>query len=156
MTADPQGAPTFERDPFGRLVVVLPSGERVVGVSPVRAFPLSDPDRFVSLCDEKGREVLLLERLADLPPSSARIVAEELSRREFLPVIRKVLHLGAGPWPIEWHVLTDRGQTRFLLAGEDQVRRLPEGGALITDLAGLRYRFPTPDHHSQRILRRFV
>ena len=53
------------RDAWGRLVLIDADGRRHVGVEPVRAFPISDPRGWISLCDIHGRELLSIE---PLPP----------------------------------------------------------------------------------------
>src|SRR5689334_23727308 len=42
---------SLERNPAGRLVLTRANGETHAGVEPVRTFPISDPDRFISLVD---------------------------------------------------------------------------------------------------------
>ena len=46
----------LHHDAWGRLVLVDDEGHKYVGVEPVRAFPISDPDHFISLCDAESRE----------------------------------------------------------------------------------------------------
>ncbi len=65
-------------DTFGRLVLTDADGERHVGVEPVRAFPLSHPDRFVALVDERGREVFTVDDPSTLPPAVRSVLEAEL------------------------------------------------------------------------------
>ena len=61
--------------------------------------------------------------------------------------------------PAEWHVATNRGNRTFILKGEDDIRRLPDGRVVITDSDGLRYLILDPrklDSHSRRTLERFM
>jgi hypothetical protein len=145
-------------DPFGRLVVTLPGGQSVSGITPVRCFPFSAPNERISLCDERGREVLCVPDLAHLPAEARALLEQELARREFLPRVQRILSISPPPDPTQWHVLTDRGEVRFSLASDDQVRRMPPG-ALIIDTRGLRYRIldvAALDLHSRRLLHRFL
>ena len=71
----------LNQDEWGRLVLTDPEGRRQVGVEPVRGFPLTDPDRWISLCDADGREVLFIESMADLPEATRRILNGELALR---------------------------------------------------------------------------
>ncbi len=146
-------------DPFGRLVLIDAEGERHVGVEPVRAFPLSDPGRWISLVDDSGREVAMVERLDDLAPPVRHLLEQELGRREFVPTITRIVRVSGDTTPNEWEVETDRGPTRFTLDSEDQVRRLGPGRALITDARGLRYHVPDAqglDPASRRTLERYL
>ena len=146
-------------DAFGRLVLSLPAGERFCGVVPVRGFPFSAPGTCISFCDEHGHEVFFLTDLALLAPSVRQLLEADLARREFIPVIRNIYSVSAGAEPTDWHVLTDRGETRFVLNNEDNIRRMGSRGALITDSHGIRFRIENTaalDAHSRRVLRRYL
>ncbi len=146
-------------DAFGRLVLIGTNGERHVGVEPVRAFPLSHPNRFVALVDEKGREVCTIDDPSTLPASVRLVLEAELKKREFVPVLHRVFWTSAESPPAEWEVETDRGVTRFTIDADDQIRRLGEGRVLITDTRGLRYLVPDTsglDPRSLRALERYL
>jgi hypothetical protein len=146
-------------DPFGRLVLTLPAGERFCGVVPVRGFPFSAPGTCISFCDENGHELFFLSDLAQLSTSVRQLLEADLARREFIPVIRSIYSVSAGAEPTDWHVLTDRGETRFVLNNEDNIRRMGLHGALVTDSHGIRFQIEDSrglDAHSRRILRRYL
>ena len=145
-------------DAWGRLVVETSEGTRHVGVEPVHAFPISEPGRWIALCDAEGREIVCLESLDVLSPEARALVEGELARREFMPVIRKIVRISGDSVPSHWDVETDRGPTRFTLDSEDDVRRVGPHRVLITDARKLRYHVPdtrTLDPHSRRLLERF-
>ena len=106
-------------DAWGRLVLTDVAGRRHVGVQPVRAFPISDPRHGISLCDADGHEVLWLDDLDDLPEPLRRLLEEDLSRRELVPVLQRIVRISAPVEPSEWEVETDRGPTRFILDSEE-------------------------------------
>ncbi len=149
----------LSRDAWGRLVLVDEQGERHVGVEPVRAFPLSDPTHWISLCDGHGRELVQVASLDDLEPALRQLIDEELQTREFVPTILKIVKVHGEISPADWDVETDRGKTRFTLDNEDDVRRLDPQRVLITDAQKLRYYIPNIralDHTSRRILDRYL
>jgi hypothetical protein len=149
----------LHHDAWGRLVLTDADGRQHVGVEPVRAFPVSAPRHGVALCDADGREVLWLDRLEDLPPPLRRLLEEELARREFVPVLRRIVRISAPSEPSEWEVETDRGPTRFLLNNEDDVHRLDGRRAMIKDAHGIRYLIPDThalDAASRRLLERYL
>lgn len=150
---------TLEYDDFGRLVLTVPSGARHVGVIPVRGFPFSAPSTCISFCDGNGREVYFLADLAQLRPAARELLEADLARREFIPRIQKIYSVSTGAEPTDWHVMTDRGETRFVLNNEDSIRRLGVSGALITDSHGVRLKIDDTrllDSTSRRILRRYL
>jgi hypothetical protein len=149
----------LHRDTFGRLVYTDAAGGRHVGVEPVRAFPLSAPRHGVALCDAGGRELVWIENLDDLAPEVRAIVEEEAARREFVPILKRIVRISAPIEPSEWEVVTDRGPTRFTLNNEDDVHRLDGGRALIKDSQGLRYLIADLDRldaASRRLLERYL
>ena len=93
------------------------------------------------------------------PACPTRQIEEELARREFVPVIRRILRVSAAVEPSEWDVETDRGPTSFVLDSEDDVHELDEYRALVTDAHGIRYLIPDVrrlDAHSRHLLERFL
>lgn len=148
----------LHQDAWGRLVLTL-DGREHVGVTPVRGFPLSDPRHGVSLCDAEGHELVWVEDLEALPAVLRRNLEEQLARREFVPVVRRIYKISAAVEPSEWEVETDRGRTRFLLNSEDDVHPLSEHRALLTDSHGIRYLIPdlrALDTASRRLLERYL
>lgn len=146
-------------DSFGRLVLSLATGEQFSGVVPVRGFPFTAPGACISFCDEHGHEVFFLSDLSQLAAPVRELLEADLARREFIPVIRNIYSVSAGAEPTDWHVLTDRGETRFVLNSEDNIRRMGLHGALVTDSHGIRFRIEDAralDAHSRRTLRRYL
>jgi hypothetical protein len=154
-----QDVPVLHVDARGRLSLTLASGETFADVAPFRSFPFTEPDRWISFCDEKGHEVFALADPALLAPESRALLAAELARREFIPQIRRIFSVSAGAEPTTWHVETDRGETTFVLPSEDNIRRLGADGAVVTDASGVRHRIVEMqrlDKNSRLILRRYL
>lgn len=146
-------------DSWGRLVFTDPQGREHVGVEAVRAFPITDPQHGISLCDAEGREVLWLDDLAAVPASARKLLEESLARRQFLPTLLRIVQTHGAIEPCEWEVETDCGPTRFALKSEEDVRRLAGHCAIVTDVHGVRYLIPdvrTLDAASRRVLERYL
>jgi hypothetical protein len=149
----------LERDEQSRLVVVDATGQRHAPVEPIRAFPISEPQRWISLCDPNGREIAQIEDLNSLPVEQRELLIEELARCEFVPLIQRIESISSLAEPSEWSVVTDRGPTRFVLNSDEHVRRLGPERVLILDSHGLRYLIPNLkqlDAHSRRLLSRYL
>jgi hypothetical protein len=151
---------TLERDAWGQLVMSCPDGRRIVGVEPIRAFPISGRDSVVSICDAEGHELVCLDSLEQLPPETRKTVEEDLASREFMPVVRKVVRVLAETDPSEWHIVTDRGPLTFLMEdSDDDVRRLGPNSFLLVDMHNIRYLIANVqqlDAASRRILDRYL
>lgn len=149
----------LERDSYGRLVFTDEAGIAHVGVVPVQAFPIDAPGENVSLVAADGHELVFIPQLSGLDADTRRMVLEEIAQRDFLPVIDRLLSVSTLATPSTWEVQTDRGLTRFVLKGEEDIRRLHDGGLLITDRHGVTYRVLNMrklDRHSRKLLDRFL
>ncbi|MTV37968.1 cyanophycin metabolism-associated DUF1854 family protein [Duganella radicis] len=147
------------RNPFGKLVLTTTEGVVHEGVSPVRAFPVQAPEDGISLLNNDGKEVAWIDRIADLPAAIGALVSEELSGREFMPEIARINSVTSYATPCTWSVKTDRGDTEFVLRGEEDIRRLTIDTLLITDIHGIHYLIRDLrelDKHSKKIIDRFL
>jgi len=149
---------TLERNPYGKLVLTLPGGRRVEGVVPVRAFPIQAPECDISLLDTDGHEVAWIDDLAAVPEPAQGLLRESLAGREFMPEILAILGVSGFSTPCTWHVRTDRGETRFVLRGDEDIRRLAGNTLLVTDAHGIQFLIrdmTALDRDSRRLLDRF-
>lgn len=129
------------RRPHGRLDFVAADGAVHEDVDLLRAFPVTAPLGPVAVVAADGTELAWLDALDGLPEAFRARLLEELSAREFLPVIVRIESI-ADTDPAEWTVTTDRGPRRFTVGSPEDVDRLPDGSAFVVDTAGVRYRFP--------------
>ncbi len=160
MQSSVHGDFTLERDAWGQLALVLPDGRRQAGVEVARAFPISAPGEYVSICDAEGHEIMCIEDPSALPPRVLAALDEELARREFVPVVVRIEAVFADTDPSQWRIATDRGPTTFLMEDSDNdVRRLGPNRILLVDTHGIRYLIPDArrlDGASRRILDRYL
>jgi hypothetical protein len=151
---------SLDRNVWGQLVLVLPDGRRVEGVEVVRAFPISEPGEYVSICDAESHELICIEDPSSLPPAVLELLEEELQRREFVPVVLRIDSVSADTDPSQWRIVTNRGPTSFFMEDSDHdVRRLGPNRILLVDTHGIRYLIPDTqrlDSGSRRILDRYL
>jgi len=144
-------------DEEGQLWAVTP-GETRIAVFARRAFPLSAPERFVSLVDEHHFERACFATLDVLSATAREVLSKALERCEFLPQVRGILSIVQEATLSRWEVETDRGPRRFTVDQEDHVRPLEDGRHLVSDSHGMRYLVPVPselDVVSRKLLARF-
>jgi len=140
------------RDTFGVLKLKRDEGRDEVAVRPTRAFPLSDPHRFVALVDAGGTELALIEDLAALPPKPRELLLQELEQSYFLPQVLAVQQITDDFGVQRWEVETDRGARTFEVRSREDLRWVHPGHLLIRDVDGNRYevkRFEDLDHASR-------
>ena len=153
--------PTFQlrRNAFGRLVFQGADGQAHEGVLPVRAFPISQPGRGLSLVTADGHELLWIDQLADLPADARALVEEELASREFMPEIRKLKSVSAFATPPSGRSRPTGARRPSALRGEEDIRRLNAQTLLIADNHGIFYLIRdlmSLDKHSRKLLDRFL
>ncbi|MGY8524827.1 cyanophycin metabolism-associated DUF1854 family protein [Paracidovorax citrulli] len=147
------------RNAAGRLVLRDAQGQVHEGVVPVRAFPISASDDGVAIVSADGHEVCWLPTLSGLPEPLRQLLEDELGVRDFMPQIRRIVTVSTFATPSTWEVETDRGPTRFVLRGEEDIRRLAGGTLLISDSHGIHYLIrgvQSLDKASRKLLDRFL
>ena len=149
----------LHRDTFGRLTLIDSEGTAHAGVTTVRAFPISSPEDGIAIVDPYGHELAWIERVDDLPAELRTLVESELASREFMPIISRIVDVSGHATPNTWKVVTNHGDTQFVLKGEEDIRRLGIQGLLIADSHGIHFlirdRYAL-DAHSRKILDRFL
>jgi hypothetical protein len=149
----------LSRNAFGRLVYAGSDGRTEEGVVPVRAFPLSAPGERVAVVGADGHELAWIDRLEDLPADVRALVEEELTSREVMPEIRRIVDVSSFATPSTWRIETDRGETSMVLKGEEDIRRLSRTSLLIADSNGIHFLIrdlATLDRASRKLLDRFL
>ncbi|MFA9438403.1 DUF1854 domain-containing protein [Uliginosibacterium sp. sgz301328] len=150
---------TLRRDALGRLNFVAADGTVSEAVTPVRAFPIAAPQESISIVSGDGHELAWIDRLGDLPDDTRTLVEEELASREFMPRILRLKSVSTFATPSTWDVDTDRGPTRLVLKGEEDIRRLSATTLLIADIHGIQFLLRdllSLDRHSRKLLDRFL
>jgi len=149
----------LNRDAHGRLLLTTPDGTIHESIVPVRAFPIAAPAEGIALVGADGHELAWIEQLDSLPDATRKLLEDELANREFIPEIRRLRHVSTFATPSTWDVETDRGETRFVLNGEEDIRRLGTTTLLIADSQGIQFLIrdlQALDRHSRKLLDRFL
>lgn len=127
-------------------------------VRPVRLFPLTDPQHWIALVGDNGRELACIEDPATLSDDQRAILNAALAKRDFVPIIRRIINITRAPEGHDWHVETDRGTTTFRIETDESIQSLGAGRLVIIDKLGTRYLVPQItglDRESRRRLERY-
>jgi hypothetical protein len=143
----PTMQPPFDlvADEFGQLILKRPGEDDVVDVRPRQAFPWTRPGRMVSVRSSAGKELILIEELATLPPDLRQRIEVWMDANAFIPLIRKVSHVNNDFGYQLWSVETDRGPIQFKVQEREDVRFLNDGRFSIKDTDGNIYVLPALD-----------
>ena len=128
------------RNESGQLVANVKGREAPVTDARVaRCFPWSLPDRYIAIRDKDGKELALLQTLAELDPASRAVVEQELHDKVFKPAITRVIAHKSEFGVISITVETSRGEVTFQIRSRDDVRALSPTRALFRDADGNTY-----------------
>ena len=116
------------------------SFERIV---PVRAFPISAPDEFISIREPdtrfkgRGQEIGMIRKLSDFDEKAEQMILAELERRDFTPSIQKIYSMHEKFGYSYWKVATSAGEVEFVMNNPtNNIRTLENGRVLMYDIDG--------------------
>lgn len=121
-----------------------------------RCFPFSAPELYISVREaeatgEAGREIGLIEALADFPADVVRLIEAQLELRYFQPVIRRIRRIKEEYGYSYWETETSRGPAKFTVRnGSGQVFSIGERRYLVVDIDGNRYEIADTQAFSSR------
>ncbi len=135
-------------DGSGWLRMTLEGDRTYLGVKVVRAFPHSQPDRYLGFLDalDDDKVIGLVADPSRLDAEMRRLAELSAADHYFIPTITRVLSMNEEFGAFYFNVETDRGQRQFVAKGvRDGIEELPDGGLLIPDVEGNRYRIRALD-----------
>ncbi|HVL39727.1 MAG TPA: DUF1854 domain-containing protein [Fimbriimonadaceae bacterium] len=130
-------------EPKDRLRLTVGSDRSYPTVKPAWAAPLTHPDRYLSLLDGKGEEIVMVTDPTGLPSESMRAVQEELRRRYLTATVKRILHAKVEFGATYWTVDTDRGERELVTQSlQENVQWLSPTHLLLIDVDGNRFEIP--------------
>ncbi len=153
----------FRKAPDGPLQVTIEDDRSVLRLSVMRAFPVSDPERFIELRETDGDSVGMLRAISELDHDSRKLVVGALNERYMVPRIVDVKALqmeGRHHGMIFWKVTTERGEKEFyILSPRDSVQYVSRHRIRLTDVENNRYEISDVRKlpaHSRSLLKVFL
>lgn len=106
-----------------------------------RAFPFTDPDKYISVRDGENRlrEIGVIEDLSVLSDDAQQILKEQLDIRYFTPKILKIKKIKEEYGYSYWNVKTDRGDCCFT-ADSGGISKISDTYIIIRDVVGNRFK----------------
>ena len=89
------------------------NGDVFTDLEPRRLFPITDLNRYITLLDEKEKEIALIKEMSDLNEESAKAVNDCFKDFYMIPKITAVLEVNDKFGVLKWKVMTDRGEISF-------------------------------------------
>jgi len=124
----------IDRSADGQLIVVIDG--KPVAARAVKCFPWSEPQRFISLRDDKNNELMLVNDLTQLDPASRKALELALLESGFVLEIIRIDSIEEEYEIRNWKVVTKQGARTFQTERDAWPRAVPGGGLLVRDVAG--------------------
>ena len=89
------------------------NGNVFTDLEPRRLFPITDLNRYITLLDEKEKEIALIKEMSSLNEESAKAVNGCFEDFYMIPKILSVVDISDKFGVLKWTVVTDRGEISF-------------------------------------------
>jgi hypothetical protein len=119
-------------------------------VRPLRAFPLSAPDVNVVLIDGEDNELGMIRDLKALDADSYEVLRAELELAYLFTKVREIRWVRSRFGVTTWSLETDRGARTAHVKERSDIRTMPDGRTVLTDVHGIQYEIPPPDQLDER------
>lgn len=129
--------------PAGTLRLTIGEERSYPVVRLFQAWPLSQPQRYLSLQDSRGEEIVMVSRIEELEPQSRAVAEEELRRRYLTSRVTGVQNIRSEFGVTYWHVQSDRGERDFVVQSlSESCVWVSDRHVLIVDVDGNRFEIP--------------
>lgn len=122
-----------------------------------RAFPFTDPDRYISVREatDKAKEIGIIDDLNTLDAQTVAMIRRQLDLRYFTPIITRINDIKDRYGFSYFDVVTDKGACKFTIRNQGgSVIHLSETRLLISDLDGNRFEVPDTTKLTARELKK--
>ncbi len=140
-------------------LLVQLNGKDAIETIPVRCFPWTHKDRYISLRTLQNSEVLYIEDLQSLDDASRAALESVLRKLDFLLVVTRVNYIHIEYEIRNWGVETCQGPYQFQTKLDDWPQTINATSLLIQDVSGNLLKIEdtkTLDAHSQKLLWPFL
>jgi hypothetical protein len=120
------------------------------GVRAVRAFPFTAPEEQIALIDAEDREIGMIRHLVDLDSQSREAILSELAMAYLVPRVTAIRSVRSRFGVTTWDLETDRGPRVAHVKERTDIRLLPDGRTMLTDVHGVQYEIPPRDEIEER------
>ena len=125
------------------VTLTTPQNARVSGVKISRLFPLTTPDRFLSVRDHEDQELGIILDSRQMDRNSQQVISEELERRYVTPIVERIVWVKERFGTVDWGVETTRGSRTFTMRNlRENIAEPAPGRYILSDVDGNRYDVP--------------
>ena len=150
-----------ERSDLYLVHLVFHDGTVIENLEPRRLFPVTDTEHYISLLNDKEKEIALIRNLSDLDEASRQVLEDCFREYDMIPKIARILEVHDKFGVLEFKVLSDRGEISFRIRNRhSDIKNLHGTGRIVfRDSNDNRYEIPCfddLDKHSRHCLFSYV
>ncbi|MFA5859308.1 MAG: DUF1854 domain-containing protein [Elusimicrobiota bacterium] len=109
-------------------------------IRPVRVFPITAPEEYISICDKGNKEIGILQKLSVLSADQQKLIRHELWLRYVMPVVTEIVDIEKGPNAFRWEIITNRGKkVLYVKERNEQLTFIGRFRIIINDVENCRY-----------------
>ena len=147
----------LERSDLYLVRLILKTGTVIEDLEPRRLFPFSDPNMYITLLDDKEKEVGFVRDLTEIDDDSRKVLEDCFAEYYMIPRITKLVESVDKFGSLNWVVDTDRGRATFQIRNRhSDIKQMGKSGrVIIRDANDNRYEIPdytALDAHSKHLL----
>lgn len=119
------------------------NGKKYENLEPRCLFPISGPDKYISLLNENNEEIAVIRDISFLMKESAEVLRDVITEYYLIPKITSVLDRSEKYGILKWTVETDRGQrTIEVKHRQSDIKVIYPKRVLVRDSNDNRYEIP--------------
>lgn len=123
-----------------RVDMEIYGGETFKGLTPKRLFPMTGENMYITLLNDKGKEVAIIRNLDTLMPESKKVIDNALDEYYFMPKITKINEIKDKFGVLTLDVDTDKGRVKFDIKNRHyDIKKIYGSRILIRDRNDNRY-----------------
>ena len=147
----------LERTDIYLVRLILKDGTVIEDLEPRRLFPISNPDMYITLLDDKEKEIGFVRDLTEIDDASRKVLEDCFAEYYMIPRITRLVESIDKFGSLNWVVDTDRGRAAFQIRNRhSDIKKMGRSNRIIIrDSNDNRYEIPdytALDAHSQHLL----
>lgn len=132
-------------------------GKTYENLEPRRLFPISGPDKYVSLINSKNEEIAVIRDINNLMEESKKVINDVLFEYYLIPKITSVLDRSEKYGILKWKVDTDRGVREIEITHrQSDIKVIYQRRVLIRDSNDNRYEIPDYEDLDAKSLKKIL
>ena len=100
----------IERSDLYLVNLIFKDGQVIENLEPRRLFPVTDTEHYITLLDDKEKEIALIRNMSDLDETSREVLEDCFREYYMIPKITQILEVHDKFGVLEFKVMSNRGE----------------------------------------------